>query len=103
MAEEAPKPADDGSDAVNRTRRSIFVFAMCASCLTIATVMGFRTDLITRVNEIVADGLISLAMFLAISYVAGSSIDYSGVLTRFGGGRNFQRPRGDDDFKGGDG
>lgn len=79
----------DQNEVVNRNRRARFVFITVAGCLITATIMGFRTDLVTKVNELVADGLISLAMFLSISYVAGSSLDYSGVLTRFAG-RNTQ-------------
>jgi hypothetical protein len=103
-------------DTSNRRWRSIFVFLTVAVCLVIAGIMGFRTDLDTKVNEIVADGLISLAMFLSISYVAGSSLDYSGVLARFGSrpgvGRGMRPPPADayaeqfvepDQFRGGQG
>lgn len=65
--------------------KTTFVFVVMAFCLIVSTYMGFDTQLTGKVSEIVADGLISLASFLAVSYLASSSVDYSGVLHKIGG------------------
>ncbi|MBS3648877.1 hypothetical protein KEU06_09685 [Pseudaminobacter sp. 19-2017] len=93
---------NDPKDIVNRTRRALFVFITVAFCLTVVTVMGFNPELTGKVSEVVADGLLSLAMFLSISYVAGSTIDYSGVLARFAQPRRMALPTSEpEEFKGG--
>lgn len=70
--------------------KSIFVFVVVAFCLVTSAMMGFDQTLDTKVSEIVADGLISLAMFVAVSFLAAQTIDYSGVMGKLGnrlGGR----------------
>jgi hypothetical protein len=70
--------------------KSIFVFGVVAFCLVVSAMMGFDQTLRTKVSEIVADGLISLAMFVSVSFLAAQTIDYSGVMTKVGnrlGGR----------------
>lgn len=64
--------------------KSIFVFAVVAFCLGVSARMGFDQTLTTKVSEIVADGLISLAMFVAVSFLAAQTVDMSGVLTKVG-------------------
>lgn len=64
--------------------KNAFVFIVIAFCLAIAAIMGFDQGLTTKVSEIVADGLISLALFVAVSYLASYSVDYSGVLNKIG-------------------
>lgn len=70
----------------NKTQwgKNSFVFVVVAFSLTIATIMGFDQGLTTKVAEIVADGLISLALFSVVSYLASYSVDYSGLLTKVG-------------------
>lgn len=65
--------------------KNLFVFVVVAFSLSTATAMGFDQTLTTKVAEIVADGLITLAMFVTISFLASYSVDYSGVLTKVGG------------------
>lgn len=70
--------------------KNLFVFVIVAFCLVVATAMGFDQSLTTKVAEIVADGLISLALFTTVSFLASHAIDYSGILTKVGnrmGGR----------------
>lgn len=64
--------------------KNTFVFITIAFCLGVATFMGFDQSLTTKVAEIVADGLISLALFVAVSFLASYSLDYSGVLGKIG-------------------
>lgn len=64
--------------------KSIFVFATVAFCLGVAARMGFDQTLTSRVSEIVADGLISLSMFVAISYLAAQAVDPSVVSAIMG-------------------
>lgn len=70
--------------------KNVFVFIVVAFSLSVATIMGFDQNLKTKVAEIVADGLISLALFSVVSYLASYSVDYSGLLTKVGrfGGHN---------------
>lgn len=67
--------------------KSLFVFITIGFCLIVAAYMAFDPELTTKVAEIVADGFISLAMFLAVSFLASSSVDYSGILHKIGGRR----------------
>lgn len=71
--------------------KSVFVFITVGFCLGVAAKMGFDHTLTTKVSEIVSDGLISLAMFVSVSFLAAQTVDMSGVLTKVGnrlGGRN---------------
>lgn len=65
--------------------KGFFVFAVVAFCLVVSAMMGFDQNLKTKVSETVADGLISLAMFVAISYLAAQSVDTSGILSKVTG------------------
>lgn len=67
---------------VSRKRRAWFTFCTVGACITMAFSLAIR-DVDTKVAQIVADGLISLAMWLSIAYVGASSVDYSSVLSRF--------------------
>lgn len=73
-------------EPVSRLRRSLFVFAVTFFCLNGALYLAI-SEKDGKVAEIVADGFITIPLALSISYVAGTSIDYSGVLNRIGGGR----------------
>lgn len=67
--------------------KSFFVFATVAFCLGVAARMGFDQTLTSRVSEIVSDGLISLAMFVSISFLAAQAVDpsvVSSILNRRG-------------------
>ena len=71
--------------------KNIFVFGTVGFCLAVTARMGFDQTLTTKMSEIVADGLISLAMFVSVSYLAAQTVDYSGVLSKVGnrlGGRS---------------
>lgn len=64
--------------------KSVFVFATVAFCLGVSAKMGFDQTLTTKVSEIVSDGLISLAMFVSVSFLAAQTVDMSGVLSKVG-------------------
>lgn len=72
------------SEPVSRLRRALFVFSVVGFTLggALYLAMSGREG---KVVEIVADGFITISLALSISYVAGTSIDYSGVLSRIGG------------------
>lgn len=70
------------SSKLGQVAKGVFVFATVAFCLVVASMMGFDQDLKTKVSETVADGLISLAMFVAISYLAAQTVDTSGILNK---------------------
>ena len=71
-------------EPVSRIRRSLFVFSVVGFCLGGSLHLAIA-EKEGKVTEIVADGFITIALALSISYVAGTSIDYSGVLARIGG------------------
>lgn len=71
-------------EPVSRIRRSLFVFTTVGFCLGGALYLA-TSEKEGKVTEIVADGFITISLALSVSYVAGTSIDYSGVLSRLGG------------------
>lgn len=62
----------------------IFVFAVVGFCLITASRMAFDPTLTSKVSEIVADGFISIALFVSVSLLAAQTVDMSGVLTKVG-------------------
>jgi hypothetical protein len=80
---------DDGNQK-HQWKKTIFSVGLVSFCLGTATKMGFDPTLTTKVSEIVADGLITTAMFCAVSFLAADSVDTSGILHKIGrrmGGR----------------
>lgn len=71
--------------------KSIFVFATVAFCLVVSAKMGFDQGLTTRVSEIVADGFISLAMFVSIAFLAAQAVDPS-MISKLIGRRGSKAP-----------
>ena len=70
---EQDKPRKSG---VSRLRRAIFTYVTVAACITLSYLLAMKgAD--TKVAQVVADGLITLAMWLALAYVGASAIDYS--------------------------
>jgi hypothetical protein len=67
-----------------RWLKTIFSVCLIAFCLGTAVAMGFDTSLTTKVAEIVADGLITTSMFVAVSFLAADSVDTSGLLHKIG-------------------
>jgi hypothetical protein len=79
---------DDGQKTT--WKKTVFSIALISFCLGVATKMGFDPSLTTKVAEIVADGLITTSMFVAVSFLAADSVDTSGILHKLGrrmGGR----------------
>ncbi len=71
-------------EPVSRLRRALFVFSVVGFTLGGALYLAMSGKE-GKVTEIVADGFITISLALSVSYVAGTSIDYSGVLKRIGG------------------
>lgn len=74
----------DGDDAKTSWKKTLFSICLISFCLGTAVKMGFDTTLTTKVAEIVADGLITTSMFVAVTFLAADSVDTSGVLRKLG-------------------
>lgn len=72
------------NEPVSRLRRALFVFSVVGFTLGGSLYLAM-SEKEGKVTEIVADGFITISLALSVSYVAGTSIDYSGVLSRIGG------------------
>lgn len=60
----------------------IFVFGTVSFCLVVSTMMGFDPAITSKVAEIVADGFISLALFVSVTFLAAETVDRSEILKR---------------------
>jgi len=70
------------TNKLNQIAKGVFVFSTVAFCLYVSSRMGSDPNVKGKVSEIVADGLITLAMFVAISYLAAQTVDTSGILNK---------------------
>jgi len=64
----------------NRWRRTMFIFVSCGLAYVSVMVLAFLGT--GKIAEMVADGLISFLMVVAVSYVAAHSIDRSEIFTK---------------------
>lgn len=73
---------ETGNSKGSNIAKIAFVYGVVFFCLGVAALMGFDSELTSKVSETVADGLISLAMFVSVSYLATHSVDTSGILNK---------------------
>lgn len=66
----------------NRTRRTWFIFVSVA--IAYLSVMGLAFFGSGKIAELVADGLVSYIMVIAVSYVAAHTIDRSEIFEKMG-------------------
>lgn len=70
----APKKCKE----VSRTRRSIFAFVVVGYAMLMMTVMVF-TKVDGPLASMALEGFVSLAIGVALGYIAGSTVDYTGA------------------------
>jgi hypothetical protein len=73
---------DTGNSKASHIAKIAFVYGVVFFCLGVAALMGFDVSLTGKVADTVADGLISLAMFVSVSYLATHTVDTSGILNK---------------------
>lgn len=93
--EEKKKP-----DKVNRVRRFCFVASVTLGCLG-GMVWLVHSGAEGKVAEIIADALGTIAIFVVVSYLGASTIDYSIPNLRWGSrNKKFRMSRSSEDAKG---
>ena len=96
LEDSSSPPSVEGEDihgtdgAPSRARRTAFVFVSTFVAFLGAMSLSFVG--VSKIAELVADGLITYMIAMGVTYIAGHSIDRSEVLTRIG--ESFSRRRG---------
>lgn len=75
-----PTAEEHDCDKPNRWRRTVFIFVSCGIAYVSIMVLAFLGN--GKIAEMVADGLISFLMVVAVSYVAAHSIDRTEIFTK---------------------